>query len=169
MHHMNSGISPGRKLPDGRAHSPGFTLIEYMVVLSLSLIFVGIAVPNFVRLDASFRRSQARTQVEGDIIYVRSLALREGGRAAILPSEDGASYTISTGHAPYSGFPGTDDVVVTKRLPSGASMKADGPIVFDARGHVIDEYGKMNSLSLSLAWKNRNFATISLCPMGFIL
>ena len=142
--------------------------MEYMVVLSLSLMFVAIAVPNFVMLDASFRRSVARTQIQGDLVYIRSMALKEGGRAALIPSADGTSYTVEIGHAPYAGFPGTETEVVRKSLPSGTAIRTVGPLVFDSRGHLIDSSGNMKGASVILSWKKKDYATVSLCPVGFI-
>jgi len=162
-------FAEGLKNARGGRGTAGFTLIEYMVVLSLSLLLVVIAVPNFAALDASFRRMQGRSQLEGDIIYVRSLALREGGRVAIVPSEDGSAYTINAGHAPYLEFPGTDTRLEVRSFPAGVTLVSHEPIVFDSKGHSIDENGSMISVSLVLTWKTKPFATISVCPMGFVL
>lgn len=147
----------------------GFTLIEYMVVLTLSMMLVAIAVPNFAALDASFRRMQGRSQVEGDILYARSLALKEGGRVAIIPSQDGTSYKINVGHAPYGAYPGTSTEISARSFPSGVTLVSRDPLVFDSKGHLVNADGEMVKASLVLSWKAKPFVTISLCPMGFVL
>ncbi len=162
MHRKKDIILHGRT-------AAGFTLVEYMVVLSLSAMLVAIAVPNFAALDASFRRMQGRSQVEGDLLYARSLALKEGGRVAIIPSEGGASYTINVGRAPYAAYPGTGVRILTRSFPSGVTLVRRDPLVFNSKGHLINEDGTMVKASLVLSWKAKPFATISLCPMGFIL
>lgn len=158
-------LEPGRR----ESCALGFTLIEYIVVLSLSIMLTAIAVPNLVALDASFRRMQGRSQIEGDIFYVRSLAMKEGGRAAIVPSTGGTSYTINVGHAPYGAFPGTDRQIQSRSLPSGVAIVKPEPLVFDAKGHLVGENGTMKSASVVLSWKTKSYVTISLSPMGFML
>jgi len=82
-----SGRRPARR---------GFTLIELLLVVAISALAVGVAVPAFVRSARGMKlRSSARTVVMAHR-YARGLAVLQQARAAILFDEAANNVEIVT-------------------------------------------------------------------------
>jgi type IV fimbrial biogenesis protein FimT len=69
--------------------SAGFTLIEAMIILALSTILLGIAVPSFRYLLANNAMTTARNSVVTHLHLARSEAVKRGITTVLCPSFDG--------------------------------------------------------------------------------
>ena len=84
-----------------RRHQRGVTLIEASVVLAVTAILAGTAVPGMQDLIDSRRLDGAATQLATDIQYVRSEAVARNQplRLSLYASAAGSCYVIHSGAA----------------------------------------------------------------------
>lgn len=123
-------MNTARRARSGRE---GFTLVELLMVIAIVGILVQITAPSLGGVLRTWRSKQAADQIAADFMYARSLALRSGGRVAVVFDSD-RQYRIEDGTAP--------DVILRKSVdlareygtvrlirPGGVSE-----IVFNGRG-----------------------------------
>ncbi len=75
----------------------GFTLIELLVTLSIAAILAAIALPSF---DATIQRNRisiTASNLQADLAYARSEAVRRGRSVALCPATLGASASCNGG------------------------------------------------------------------------
>lgn len=86
--------------------SAGFTLVELLVVLSITAILVALAAPSFTQTIRSVNMSSAVNTFLADANYARSEAVRRGGDVIMCRSTnpDAAVPTCATGTAWESGW-----------------------------------------------------------------
>lgn len=72
------------------SRTPGFTLIETLVVLTITAILLGIGVPSFRWFTASRSIQAASTDLANSIKLARSESVKRGVRVSLCPSVDGA-------------------------------------------------------------------------------
>lgn len=149
-----------------RWQSKGFTLVEVLVAISICGILTVLAVPGMMEMNHAFRRLEAKRAVRGDLAYLRSLALKEGGRAALTPAAGG--YKLTLGYSPFSSYPGTSQDVLTRSLPQGVSLSTSDSIVFDSQGRLINASGAISSASVSLEMEGASFETVLIYPIGVV-
>ena len=84
-----------------RARVPGFTLIEFMVVLTVIAIFATIAVPALGELGATVKLRGAASDLHMSLIYARSEAIKRGTNVSIVPNggDYAAGWTVQGGGA----------------------------------------------------------------------
>ena len=83
----------------------GFSLIELLVVLAISALLLGLAVPSFGGLVRDTRLSTAANELHSAIFYTRSEAIKRGRRVTICTSVDGQSCSAGAGwHAGWIVF-----------------------------------------------------------------
>ena len=82
--------------------SKGFTLIELMVVLTITAVLATLAAPSFTRLIQSNTISSSVNTFLADIRFARSEAIRLGGAVVLCRSDnpEAASPTCGTGSGP---------------------------------------------------------------------
>ena len=66
--------------------SPGFTLVELLVVLTLSAILLSMAIPSFMGLIQAHNISSAVTAFISDLRYARSASIVHGGGVVMCRS-----------------------------------------------------------------------------------
>ena len=71
----------------------GFTLIELMVTLAVAAIVLGIAVPSFNTQILNNRSIALGEDFATALNFVRSEAVKRGGRVSLCASNDGATCT----------------------------------------------------------------------------
>jgi len=99
----------------------GLTFIELMVVIAITAIIAGIAVPNMVswRNDAKF--SGAIENIRGDLNMAKTVAVREGGFVAVQFLSDG--YQVFNDNGATAGvFDAGEKMLIDLQLPSGVSI-----------------------------------------------
>jgi type IV fimbrial biogenesis protein FimT len=69
----------------------GFTVTELMVVTAIVAILLGIGVPSYRYITASYRISGEVNSLLGDLQYARAEALREGQPVTVCISRNGTS------------------------------------------------------------------------------
>ncbi|NRF72324.1 type II transport protein GspH [Aquincola sp. S2] len=142
----------------------GLTLIEVVVAIAIAAIMLGLAAPSFVESIARTRLEGAVSTLGIDVQYARSEAIRRRTNATLTILSGGASYTI--GYTPTSG---ADVVLKTVALPSGVSLSAAGPIVFEGlRGTTAAETitGSSSQTGAQLRVTTNAFGRISTCSPG---
>jgi type IV fimbrial biogenesis protein FimT len=67
----------------------GFTITEFMVVVAIAAILLGIGVPSYLYITNSYRMSAEVNSLLGDLQYARAEAIREGQTVTTCVSNDG--------------------------------------------------------------------------------
>ena len=121
-------------------HSPrtsaGFTLVEMMLVVALGAVLAGIAVPNLLTLNRTYRLSTASAAVAGKVHQARTNALKRNRQAWVRV--DGAAGTVQVQIA---GAGGAEDIGGPEFLPQGvtfATGAATTTLTFDAMGRPLN-------------------------------
>ena len=99
----------------------GFTLVELMVVVVVTAILFGMAVPAFVSTFARLRLEGMVSELSVDLQYARSAAIRHRSDVRLVTAADGSLYSINQG----------DLVLKTVILPQGTSLTGNVNVVFD--------------------------------------
>lgn len=73
----------------------GFSLIEFLIVIAVIAILVGIAAPNYLRWRATTITAEAAQQFARDVDRLRTEAKRENLKKKVaVPTSEGTSYDI---------------------------------------------------------------------------
>lgn len=78
----------GREAYHSRRHD-GFTLIEAAVVLAMTAVLLGIAMPAMGRMLAHYQLITAQIELMASLQHARSLAITSGRRTLLCPSMNG--------------------------------------------------------------------------------
>jgi type IV fimbrial biogenesis protein FimT len=93
---MISLASKYRRIMHGRLRrSPGFTLVELMIVSSIVAILLAIGVPSFRYVTSSNRATTEINGLLGDLQFARSEAIREGQQINVCATTNGTSCVTS--------------------------------------------------------------------------
>ena len=109
----------------------GFTLMEALITTAVSLIVLGIGLPNLARLRAPYALSGATRQIAADLQAARQRAIAQNRRFRVTFNGVTKTYTIEREVA---GAFVADSA--PQPLPTGAQlgMVTPGNPVFDTRG-----------------------------------
>jgi type IV fimbrial biogenesis protein FimT len=112
--------------------SRGFTLIEALVVLTISAILVAMAIPSFQAMIQSNRISSAANAMLATLDLARSEAIRRNLPVTVCRSVDAATCS----DAPFGGYAGNDwaagwivFAVAAANVPNGTVQAGDEIIV----------------------------------------
>jgi type IV fimbrial biogenesis protein FimT len=93
---MISLASKYRRAMQGRLRrSPGFTLVEMMIVTSIVALLLAIGVPSFRYVTASNRATTEINGLLGDLQFARTEAIREGRQVDVCATTNGSSCVTS--------------------------------------------------------------------------
>ncbi len=137
----------------------GLTLIELIIVLTLSAILLGIAMPSLQPLLSRQTRSSSVNQVIAILRYTQQKAVFSGRPATLCPSSSGDSCDAAWGSGQLMVFAdpegdglfdkdGADQLLKLVLLPNDWSInwRAFGNrnyIAYDPRGYVFNQNGTM--------------------------
>lgn len=89
-----------------RKHEEGLTLIETLVVIALTAILLGLAVPSMRAFIERNRVAESVNQMVGSINFARAEAIKRGARVVMCRSENAESSTTAPRCASGSGDSG---------------------------------------------------------------
>jgi type IV fimbrial biogenesis protein FimT len=78
------------------ARSPGFTLLELLITMSIAAILLTLAVPSFRYVTNSNRIAGEVNGLLGDLQFARAEAIKEGRTVTVCVSTDGQNCAGST-------------------------------------------------------------------------
>lgn len=99
----------------------GFTLIEMVVTVAVTMVLLGVATPSFLSAIARLRLEGMLNELSVDLQYARSAAIRRQAAVTLATSPDGGFYTINSG----------DLVLKVVMLPRGTALTGNVNVVFD--------------------------------------
>jgi len=117
--------------------SSGFTLLELMLVVSLGIVVAGIALPNLLTMNRTYRLSSATVAVAAKVHQARTNALKRNRQTWV--QIDGATRTVMVMTTGAGGAPvgiGTSEV-----LPQAVTFgtgNAVATLTFDAMGRPLN-------------------------------
>lgn len=124
-------------MPRAFGPSTGFTLLEMLLVVSLGIVVAGIALPNYVAMNSSYRLSTASALVTSKVHQARANALKRNQPAWVRV--DGATRTLQVQTAGAGGAP--VDLGAPEILPQGIAFGTGATVVqltFDAMGRPLN-------------------------------
>ncbi len=142
-----------RALNRRRVSSRGFTLIEMVIVVAISLLLAGIAVPRAVEAVRQFRLRSAVSSLTGAIQSTRYQAIFHGCQYQIAFSSAAYNYQISTQAAAAGGQVCTAAFApVGNPIPlagSGVTLNAPVTLLFSPSGTVVATVGNAATIQLT--------------------
>ena len=131
--------------------SGGFTMVEVLIVLAITLITMGIAVPSFSAMTAAQRVKTSGTDLYVSMTRARSEAIKRNTSITLAPKQGGWQ----------NGWTVTDPADATHILDDHgalAGVSATGPasIIYRASGRPLP--GSLASMILSATVGGRTFS-----------
>jgi prepilin-type N-terminal cleavage/methylation domain-containing protein len=140
----------------------GFTLIELVVVLTVLTVISSIAVSKFRPIESSFQRMNARSLLIQDLKRAQAEAITWGCRGIFAIADDSSGYSFGCDFLEYdtSTAPAADRVFFTRKMPTGISITASQPVIFNSRGQSVDLDGVMVNVDVDLQDYENDASTI---------
>jgi type IV fimbrial biogenesis protein FimT len=124
-------------MPRTFASARGFTLLELLLVVALAMVVAGIAIPNLLTMNRSYRLSQASAAVVGKVHQARANALKRNRPSWVLV--DGAAGIVRVQTTSAGGA--TENVGGADYIPQDvvfATGAAQATLTFDAMGRPLN-------------------------------
>lgn len=144
----------------------GFTLLELMVVLSLTAILSVVGVSQLATMNSNAENSMAAQLFSTDIMRAKFEASSRGCRVIVKQAANGLSYTIGPDCSPYSAVPTADSILTIRFLPTNMLLSMPVPIIFDSRGFHIDVNGALTTTSATLSRSGSVLKVFSVDTLG---
>lgn len=136
-----------------KKHSPGFTLVEMIIVLAVIMICVAIAVPNIAVFSSGYRLRGAAREVATALQFARLLAVKEN-----------KAFEVIFGFNSYQVIRLSDGIVAKSRSfgPEYPGLNLTNvTITFDSRGG-------SNGSTVTVANDNGS-KSVSVAPTGRVM
>jgi type IV fimbrial biogenesis protein FimT len=104
-----------------RAPAHGFTLVELLLVVVITIILLGMAAPSFVGTFARLRMEGMVNELSVDLQYARSASIRWQAPVSLVTADDGTLYTIRRG----------DLILKSVALPAGTTVTGAVTVAFE--------------------------------------
>lgn len=130
----------------------GISLFEVIAAMLMLSVIGALAVPSITSLMDSFNKSNAELQIVEDLRRAQATSVKEGCRGIFTFAADGESYTYGCDYAPFSAAnpPPIEKNIFSHQLPAKITISADGTIIFNTRGQVVDYLGALDSRTLTM-------------------
>jgi type IV fimbrial biogenesis protein FimT len=115
--------------PRGRDRDRGFTLIEFIITVSLAALLLGLGIPGFHKLIVAQRLRAASFNLVSDLVLARSEALKRRTTVQLLPSATGwaGGWSVQSGTS----------TLARRDQPGVDVTTAPAQITFDTDGRVL--------------------------------
>jgi prepilin-type N-terminal cleavage/methylation domain-containing protein len=153
-------------------HQLGVTLVELLVVLSITGILAGVALPQISDLKASFNRLNARSYFVQDLKRSQAEAITQGCRGILVIAANGESYSFGCDYLSYDTTvpPVHDGASFVRNLPPNIRVASTEPLIFNSRGQAVDVNFIISNATVSFSeWNGsgyEQFATGTLLGTG---
>jgi type IV fimbrial biogenesis protein FimT len=156
----------------------GFTVIEFMIVLLITAIFITVAVPSYYSLIQNNKVVSVTNKLSASFNFARMEAIKRGARVSVC-SAGNTSYTACGNSSQWSqgwiiftdadnnnAIDSSNDLVkIAEALPSGTTINSNLNVVsYDGTG-----FTTTNALTMSLTasgCKGNNSRTINIATSG---
>ena len=117
--------------------SAGFTLLELMLVVAIGMVIAGIALPNLLTMNRTYRLASASSTVASKVHQARANALKRNRPSWVLV--DGAAGTVQVQSTGAGGV--TVNVGGADPIPQGVIFgtgAAQATLTFDSMGRPLN-------------------------------
>ena len=124
-------------MPRTPVSSCGFTLLELMLVVALGMVIAGIALPNLLTMNRTYRLSSASSTVVSKVHQARANALKRNRPSWVLV--DGAAGTVQVQTTGAGGV--TVAIGGADPIPQGVTFgtgAAQATLTFDSMGRPLN-------------------------------
>lgn len=126
-------------------------MLELLVSLGLGSILLSVGVASFSTLTESYTLSSAISQLQSDVLYVRSQAVASGCGHTFSVDPGGSSYkALANSECFYGSFREADRLVLSRKLSLNTSVSIQPNISINAQGFLIDESGQPLAVQMTL-------------------
>lgn len=154
----------------GKKQNNGFTLIEMMVVVTITAILVGLALPSMLDLIERNAVSSNVNNFIGTASYARAEAIKRGVSVVVCRSEDAetaATPTCAAGANDAGGGWATGWLVFADANADGAFDIANGDVVLRTQGSIAGNGAIQQSTFSRLAFRPTGLASSGLSSFDF--
>ena len=143
------GATPGKETTDSMRHSPGFTLIELMIVVVIIGILAAIAMPNFVSMMDRAKESDLAENMHTFQLAIEDYAVTNTGRYPLAADAAAIRANLPSGTWPRNSFTGALDQAPTWDAdPAASGVMGNNPAT--VVGYTLKGFGKSALLPLVL-------------------
>jgi Tfp pilus assembly protein FimT len=146
----------------------GFSIVELIVAVAVSLVLGAIAIPAYFELQLSMERGNKLREFESDLRRAKSEAIARGSRAIFETAPDGRSYTVGVDDRPFNAAVAADEVLLSRTLGNVVAVSPSLKVIFDSRGFLIDEVGSPTTATIQMDAHGTAYASASLTPTGSV-
>ena len=132
--------------------SKAFSLIELLVIISITSILTSVAILNFSKLIFSIKKSQTKNQLIADFGMARRKSQKSGYRTIIQTSADGKNYTLGIDRLPFSTTSPAvaDEIYLNRELANNITITSSQSFIFNPQGMLIASDGILTTGTISL-------------------
>ena len=146
--------------------SYGYTLVELLVVISASAVFLAASTSVISSGRSSFEVSSARNSVLAFISQARALAIEEGAYVYVSAAGDNSRLSMSIDRYPFEVRPNVDSLVSELSLGKNIELTLDNSLFFNPRGFLVDLYDAQENVDISVSYNNVTYCSGVIYSLG---